>query len=103
MAQEDINCEVVDLLSLSPIDRNIIVESVKKTNRLVVVDEDTPIAGMAAEVAAIAADSAFDWLDAPVKRVTAPHVPVPYNRDLEQALMPQPEEVVGTVLRMMKG
>ena len=96
-----VDAEVIDMLSLSPFDEDIILESVKKTNRVVIVDEDTPRASMASEFAAIIADKAFDYLDAPVKRVTAPHTPVPYNRGLEKAFMPQPDDVVRTVNRML--
>ena len=85
------------MLSLSPFDEEIIIESVKKTNRVVIVDEDTPRASMASEFAAIISDKAFDYLDAPVKRVTAPHTPVPYNKNLEQAFMPDANDVVATV------
>ena len=81
----------------SPFDEEIIIESVKKTNRVVIVDEDTPRASMASEFAAIISDKAFDYLDAPVKRVTAPHTPVPYNKNLEEAFMPDANDVVTTV------
>jgi pyruvate/2-oxoglutarate/acetoin dehydrogenase E1 component len=103
LAEEGIDAEVVDMLSLSPFDEEIIIESVKKTNRVVIVDEDTPRASMASEFAAIIADKAFDYLDAPVKRVTGPHTPVPYNKGLETAFMPQPEDVVSTVRTMLNG
>ncbi len=95
--EQGIDAEVVDMLSLSPFDEEIIIESVKKTNRVVIVDEDTPRASMASEFAAIISDKAFDYLDAPVKRVTAPHTPVPYNKNLEQAFMPDANDVVATV------
>ncbi len=101
LAEEEIDAEVVDMLSLSPFDEEIILESVMKTNRVVIVDEDTPRASMASEFAAIIADKAFDYLDAPVKRVTGPHTPVPYNKGLETAFMPQPEDVVATVKSML--
>ena len=100
LEQKGINCEVVDLLSLSPLDEDLVVDSVKKTHRAVIVDEDTPRAGMAAEVAAVLASKAFDYLDAPIKRVTAPHTPVPYSKGLETAFMPQPEDVVRTVEKL---
>ena len=89
-----IDCEVVDLLSLSPLDESILLESVSKTNRLIVVDEDTPRCSMASEVAAVVVDQAFDYLDAPIKRVTGPHTPVPYNKALETAFMPDANEVI---------
>lgn len=94
LAEEGIDCEVVDLLSLSPLDESILIESVSKTNRLIVVDEDTPRCSMASEVAAIVADQAFDYLDAPIKRVTGPHTPVPYNKALETAFMPDSNEII---------
>mgnify|MGYP006086025823 FL=1 len=101
LAEIGIDAEVVDMMSLSPFDEDILIESVTKTNNVVIVDEDTPRASMSSEFAAIIADKAFDHLDAPVKRVTAPHTPVPYNRDLEQAFMPQPDDVVGTVKNLL--
>ena len=102
LAEIGINADVIDMMSLSPFDEDILIESVKKTNNVVIVDEDTPRASMASEFAAIIADKAFDYLDAPVKRVTAPHTPVPYNKDLETAFMPQPQDVVGTVRNILE-
>ncbi len=101
LAAEGIDAEVIDMMSLSPFDEDILIESVQKTNKVVIVDEDTPRASMASEFAAVIADKAFDYLDAPVKRVTGPHAPVPYNKALETAFMPQPEDVVGTVRKML--
>lgn len=101
LAELGIDAEVVDMMSLSPFDEDILIESVQKTNRVVVVDEDTPRASMASEFAAVIADKAFDHLDAPVKRVTAPHTPVPYNKGLEEAFMPNADDVVATVLGMV--
>ncbi|TDI93633.1 MAG: alpha-ketoacid dehydrogenase subunit beta [Chloroflexi bacterium] len=101
LAADGIEAEVIDMMSLSPFDEDILLESVMKTNRVVIVDEDTPRASMASEFAAVIADKAFDYLDAPVKRVTAPHSPVPYNKGLETAFMPQPEDIVGTVRNML--
>jgi pyruvate/2-oxoglutarate/acetoin dehydrogenase E1 component len=101
LAEQGIDAEVVDMMSLSPFDEDILLESVMKTNRVVVVDEDTPRASMASEFAAVIADKAFDHLDAPVKRVTSPHTPVPYNRGLENVFMPNSDDVVKTVLTML--
>ncbi len=101
LAEIGIDAEVIDMMSLSPFDEDILIESVQKTNNVVIVDEDTPRASMASEFSAVIADKAFDYLDAPVKRVTAPHSPVPYNSGLEQAFMPQPDDVVGTVKNML--
>ena len=97
----NINAEVIDLLSLSPLDEDIILESVQKTNRIVIVDEDNPRASIASEVAAVVSDKAFDYLDAPVKRVTAPHTPVPYSKGLEDAFLPNSQDVIGTVKKIM--
>ena len=102
LAQEGINAEVIDLLSLSPMDEDAILSSVKKTQKLVVVDEDTPRCSMATDIAALVADQAFDYLDAPIKRVTAPHTPVPFSRVLEQAYMPSPEKVIQAVKSIMR-
>ncbi|MBI4305168.1 MAG: alpha-ketoacid dehydrogenase subunit beta [Chloroflexi bacterium] len=101
LAKEDISAEVIDLLSISPLDEDIILESVKKTNRVVIVDEDTPRCSMASEIAAIIADKAFDFLDAPVKRVTGPHTPVPYSKPLETAFIPDAAAVVTTTKRLL--
>ena len=101
LAADGIEAEVIDMMSLSPFDEDILLESVMKTNRVVIVDEDTPRASMSSEFAAVVADKAFDYLDAPVKRVTGPHAPVPYNKGLETAFMPQPDDVVGTVRNML--
>ena len=96
-----VDAEVIDLLSLSPLDEDIIIESVKKTNRIVIVDEDNPKASIASEVAAIVSDKAFDYLDAPVKRVTAPHTPVPYSKELENEFMPDSGDVLETVKNIL--
>ena len=96
-----VDAEVIDLLSLSPLDEDIIIESVKKTNRIVIVDEDNPKASIASEVAAIVSDKAFDYLDAPVKRVTAPHTPVPYSKKLENEFMPDSDDVLQTVKNIL--
>ncbi len=101
LSEIGIDAEVIDMMSLSPFDEDILIESVQKTNNVVIVDEDTPRASMSSEFAAVIADKAFDYLDAPVKRVTAPHSPVPYNRELENAYMPQPADVVGTVKNLL--
>ena len=96
-----IDAEVIYLMSLSPLDEYIIIDSVKKTNRIVIVDEDNPRASMASEIAAIVSDKAFDYLDAPIKRVTAPHTPVPYSKGLEDEFMPDSNDVVKTVQNIL--
>jgi pyruvate dehydrogenase E1 component beta subunit len=94
LAQEGIEAEVIDLRTLRPLDVEAIVESVKKTNRIVSVEEGWPRFGMGAEVAAIMMEEAFDWLDAPVHRVTGKDVPMPYAANLERLALPQVDDVV---------
>jgi pyruvate dehydrogenase E1 component subunit beta len=86
--------EVVDLRSLRPLDVASIVESVKKTNRIVSVEEGWPFAGIGAEIAATVMEECFDWLDAPLKRVTGKDVPLPYAANLERLAVPQVEDIV---------
>ncbi len=93
LAKEGIEAEVIDLRTLRPLDTATIVESVKKTNRLVTCEEGWPFAGMGAEMAALMMEQAFDWLDAPVKRVHGADVPMPYAANLEQLALPQPETI----------
>jgi pyruvate dehydrogenase E1 component beta subunit len=101
LAKEGINCEVIDLLSVSPIDYDHINESVRRTHRLVVVDEDTPVCSMASEICSRVAEEVFDYLDAPPSRVTAPHTPVPYSRAMENEYMPNELRVVNTVKKLL--
>jgi pyruvate dehydrogenase E1 component beta subunit len=97
LAADGISAEVVDVLSLVPLDEETILESVRRTHRLVVVDEDTPVASMARDIAAIAADKCFDWLDAPVKTVTGPNTPIPFAAQLEAAYIPNADKIVAAV------
>ncbi len=89
-----ISAEVIDLRSLRPFDIGTIVESVKKTNRVVSVEEGWPFAGIGSEIAAIVMEECFDWLDAPLKRVTGKDVPLPYAANLERLATPQVEDIV---------
>ncbi|MCH7738510.1 MAG: alpha-ketoacid dehydrogenase subunit beta [Chloroflexi bacterium] len=101
LAEEGISAEVVDLLSLSPLDEDIFLNSVAKTNNVIIVDEDSPRASMASEVSAVIADKAFDSLDGPIKRVTAPHTPVPYSKPLELAFMPNEDDVIASTKALL--
>jgi pyruvate dehydrogenase E1 component beta subunit len=101
LAKEGISCEVIDLLSVSPIDYDHINESVQKTHRLIVVDEDTPVCSMASEICSRVAEEVFDYLDAPPSRVTAPHTPVPYSRAMENEYMPNEARIIATVNKLM--
>jgi pyruvate dehydrogenase E1 component beta subunit len=95
---DGVDAEVVDLLSISPLDEETVLVSVRRTGRAVVVDEGFPRCGLAADVAALIAERAFDDLDGPVKMVTAPHAPVPFSRPLELAFMPSADRVRAAVL-----
>jgi pyruvate dehydrogenase E1 component beta subunit len=94
LATQGIEAEVIDLRTLRPLDTETIVNSVKKTNRIVSVEEGWPVAGMGSEIAAIMMEEAFDWLDAPLKRVCAVDVPLPYAANLEKLALPQIGDVV---------
>jgi pyruvate dehydrogenase E1 component beta subunit len=89
-----ISAEVIDLRSLRPFDVEAVVASVKKTNRIVAVEEGWPSSGIGSEIAAIMMEQAFDWLDAPVKRVAGKDVPLPYAANLEHLAVPQVEDIV---------
>jgi pyruvate dehydrogenase E1 component beta subunit len=97
LAEEGIMAEVVDVLSLVPLDKETILESVRRTHRLIVVDEDNPVASMARDIAAVVADEGFDWLDAPIRTVTAPATPVPFAAVLEADYIPNAEKVASAV------
>jgi pyruvate dehydrogenase E1 component beta subunit len=92
---------VIDLRTLSPLDIDTVVASVKKTNRAVIVEDDWKFGGFAGELSAQIMERAFDWLDAPVARVCGKDVPMPYNRNLEFAALPSEEDVVEAVLAML--
>ncbi len=100
LAADGIDAEVLDLRSLAPLDEAAILASLEKTGRLVVVDEATPRCGIASDVAALCVDRGFDFLDAPVKRVTAPHTPVPFSSLLESAYMPSADKIVAAVRKL---
>jgi pyruvate dehydrogenase E1 component beta subunit len=89
-----ISAEVIDLRSLRPFDVAAVAESVKKTNRIVSVEEGWPFAGIGSEIAAIVMEECFDWLDAPLKRVAGKDVPLPYAANLERLAVPQVEDIV---------
>ena len=96
------SAEVVDLLSLSPMDDEAILKSVKKTRKIVIVDEDYPRCSIASDVAALVAEQAFDYLDAPPKRLNPPHTSVPYSKALEALFVPTKEQVVAAALEVMQ-
>jgi 2-oxoisovalerate dehydrogenase E1 component beta subunit len=94
LAQDGISVEVIDLRTLLPLDDEAIVATVKKTNRVLVAHEDTRTGGVAGEIIARINELAFEWLDAPVRRVAAHDVPLPYAPTLEDYVLPQAEDLV---------
>jgi pyruvate dehydrogenase E1 component beta subunit len=101
LAEEGIDVEIVDPQSLSPLDEDTILESVKKTHRLVVIDEDTPRCSIANDIVTLAVQQAFDYLDAPPKTVTAPHTPVPFSPALEDVYIPGPPQITDAIRAVM--
>ncbi len=99
--QDSISAEVIDLRTLRPLDIETVLNSVKKTNRAVIIEDDWRFGGFAGELSAQIMEQAFDWLDAPVARVCSKDVPLPYNRNLEFAALPSEEDVVEAVLAML--
>jgi len=97
LAKEGIEVEVVDPRTLTPLDEEGIIASVKKTHRLVIVHEEVKRAGSGAEIAAVVAERAFDYLDAPIKRVAAPFAPVPFSPALESEFIPNEAKIVAAV------
>src|SRR5215203_810339 len=100
LEKEGVSVEVIDLRSLAPLDDEAIITTVKKTNRVLVVHEDTRTGGVAGEITARINELAFEWLDAPVLRVTAADVPLPYSPPLEDYVLPQTADIVKAVRRL---
>ena len=100
LEQSGTSCEVIDLRSLRPLDMKTIVKSVKKTNRLLIVDEGWPSMSIAAEIAFRVQDEAFDYLDAPVTRVTSKEVPLPYAANLEEMALPNKNKIINAIESM---
>ena len=94
------SAEVIDPRTLSPFDEEMVLESVKKTGRLVVVDESHPRCSMATDIAALVADKGFDYLNGPIKTVTAPHTPVPFSPTLEDHYLPNPQKILEAALAL---
>jgi 2-oxoisovalerate dehydrogenase E1 component beta subunit len=100
LAAEGISVEVLDLRSLAPMDDEAIFRTVKKTNRLLILHEDTRTGGIAGEITARVNETCFEWLDAPVLRVTAADIPLPYAPALEDYVLPQTADIVRAVRRL---
>src|SRR5204863_6039404 len=92
-ADNDVSVEIVDLRTVMPWDKKAVIESVRKTSKVLVLHEDTRSGGFGAEIAATIAEEAFEDLDAPVKRIAAPDTPVPFSPPLEKAYIPQVADV----------
>lgn len=98
VAEQGIEAEVIDVRTVSPLDRGTILESVRKTSKVLIVYEDNLTMGFGAEIAAIIADEGFMYLDAPVKRLAGPDIPaVPYSHPLQEWFMPNPEKIAGAI------
>ncbi|HEY3062184.1 MAG TPA: alpha-ketoacid dehydrogenase subunit beta [Chloroflexota bacterium] len=95
--EQGISCEVIDVRSLRPLDRHTLIESVKKTSRAVVVEEDWYSYGVGAELVATIHEGAFDYLDAPIKRVAQAEIPLPYAKVMEQAALPKSQNIVAAI------
>ena len=102
-SEDGISVEVVDPRTLSPLDEETILESVRKTHRLVIVHEEVKFAGSGAEIAAMVAEKAFDYLDAPILRVAAPFSPVPFSPSLEKEFIPSEEKILEAVKTVVSG
>ena len=103
LAKEGISCDVIDPRTVSPLDDEAILESVEVTGRLVVVDEGNPRCGLASDIAGIVAEKGFHSLRAPIRTVTAPHTPVPFAPELEDAYIPSLEKILAAVHDVMGG
>ena len=103
LAEHGISAEVIDLRTIRPLDCDTIVGSVKKTSRLITCEEGFPFAGIGAEIAMQVMEQAFDWLDAPIARVTGKDVPMPYAENLEKLALPQVEDIVATAQAVCDG
>ncbi|PMC35773.1 alpha-ketoacid dehydrogenase subunit beta [Bacillus sp. UMB0899] len=94
LAEQGVSVEVIDLLTVAPWDQETVINSVKKTNRLIVIDESNPHNNTATDIASVVSDEAFDYLDAPVKCVCAPNTPVPFAKNLEDLYIPNADKVL---------
>jgi pyruvate dehydrogenase E1 component beta subunit len=103
LAEDGISVELIDPRTLVPLDTDTIVASVRKTGRLVVVDEARDRCSAASHIAAVVGDEAFSYLKAPIKRVTSPNIPMPYAPALERALLPDPDKIIAAVRLVMAG
>jgi pyruvate/2-oxoglutarate/acetoin dehydrogenase E1 component len=102
LAREGIEAEVIDLRTVDPLDKEAILASVKKTSRLVVVQETWKECSISSEVAAMVAENALDYLDAPIVRVGAKDVPIPFSPVLEEFVLPKEEDIINAVYKVLE-
>lgn len=102
LEKEGISVEVIDLRTLSPLDMDAILESVRKTGHLLTVEEGNKSVGVGAEVASRVVEEAFDYLDAPIKRLASKDVPIPFNKELEKAVIPNTGKIVNEVRKLKR-
>ena len=102
LEEDNVSVEVIDLRSVSPWDEETVLESVKKTGRLIVIDESNPQCNVAGDVASVIGDIGFDYLDGPIKKVTAPDTPVPFAANLEQAYIPNVDKVLDVASELIE-
>ncbi|WP_105994393.1 alpha-ketoacid dehydrogenase subunit beta [Staphylococcus simulans] len=102
LSKDNVSAEVIDLRSISPWDEETVLDSVKKTGRLIVIDESNPQCNIAGDVASVIGDIGFDYLDGPIKKVTAPDTPVPFAQNLEQAYIPSVDKVLDVASELIE-
>ncbi|MCL5071602.1 MAG: alpha-ketoacid dehydrogenase subunit beta [Actinobacteria bacterium] len=102
LKRDGIDVEVIDLRTLSPMDIETVINSVKKTNRLIIVEEDCKTGGVGAEISAQVTEKVFDYLDGPIERIAAIDTPIPFNRTLEKIVIPQTDIIVKKIKKIFK-
>jgi 2-oxoisovalerate dehydrogenase E1 component beta subunit len=102
LAKDGVSAEVLDLRTLLPLDEEAILASVRRTGKCLILHEDTRTGGLGAEIAATVSEKAFEWLDGPILRVTAPDTPVPYSPPLEEAFLPNVRTLLAAVRKLVR-
>lgn len=102
LKENGVSCEIIDLRTILPLDKKSILNTAKKTNKVVILHEQTKTGGVGAEVSALISEYCFDYLDGPIIRVAAPDTPVPYSAQMEEAFIPQPKDVISAVEKLMR-
>ena len=100
LEKEGIKCDLIDLRTIRPIDKETIINSVKKTNRAVLIEESWPFCGVNSEISSIIMENAFDYLDSPVLRINSKDVPMPYALNLEKECLPKKEDIIEAVKKV---